>query len=380
MEVEQFRWSSAYGWQDRPPRCSEIPADIVFIFGAKQILDREQCFEEIRCAYPNALLFGCSTAGEISDTQVHDHTLSIAAVRMSSTKVAASCVKYSECGSSYDVGKALASKLNPHNLRHVLVLATSKGINGSALTRGLTGSLPKNATLTGGLAANSRINADTSVVCNDISGTDIAAALGFYGQQLSVGYASVGGWDPFGPERLVTQSRDNVLYELDGRSALELYKRYLGNYAAGLPSTGLFFPLSLRSPDGKAGIVRSVQCINEEDQSIISGGDIPVGSYARMMLGNYDHLVEGAVSAATISRSAIGQRQPDLVLAVSCSARRMVLRQRIEEEIEAVREIMGSGATLTGFYSHGEIAPLAPNTPCEFHNQSITLTAFREVN
>ncbi len=68
------------------------------------------------------------------------------------------------------------------------------------------------------------------------------AAVGLYGKKLSVGYASLGGWDSFGPERLITKSEGNVLYELDGKSALELYKKYLGEHAGGFPATGLLFP------------------------------------------------------------------------------------------------------------------------------------------
>ena len=51
-----------------------------------------------------------------------------------------------------------------------------------------------------------------------------------------LGHGSRGGWDFFGPERRVTRSEGNVLYELDGTPALDLYKKYLGARASGLPA------------------------------------------------------------------------------------------------------------------------------------------------
>jgi hypothetical protein len=58
--------------------------------------------------------------------------------------------------------------------------------------------------------------------------------------------------------------------------------------------------------------------------------------------------------------------------------RRLVLRQRVEEEVEAVQEVMGVGTALTGFYSYGELAPAAAGLPCELHNQTMTMIALRE--
>jgi len=51
----------------------------------------------------------------------------------------------------------------------------------------------------------------------------------------------MGGWDPFGPERLITKSKENILYELDGQSALELYKKYLGEHAKVFPQQDFCF-------------------------------------------------------------------------------------------------------------------------------------------
>jgi hypothetical protein len=58
--------------------------------------------------------------------------------------------------------------------------------------------------------------------------------------------------------------------------------------------------------------------------------------------------------------------------------RRLVLRQRIEEEVEAVREVLGGAPVMTGFYSYGEISPLNPSARCALHNQTMTVTTLTE--
>jgi hypothetical protein len=203
-------------------------------------------------------------------------------------------------------------------------------------------------------------------------------AVGFYGNRLRVGCGSLGGWDPFGPERLITRSLGNVLYELDGRSALALYRQYLGDYAVQLPASALLFPLSLRSMAGDRPVVRTVLAIDEEKGSMTFAGDLPEGSYARLMKANFERLIDGANDAARATKEALGSKPPELALLISCVGRKMVLQQRIEEELEAVRDVIGSQATQAGFYSYGEIAPFSPKSPCELHNQTMTVTAMSE--
>jgi hypothetical protein len=169
-----------------------------------------------------------------------------------------------------------------------------------------------------------------------------------------------------------------VLFELDGRSALELYKTYLGEYATQLPASALLFPLSLRSGGGGPPLVRTVLAIDESEGSMTFAGDLPEGNYARLMRANFERLIDGASNAAQDSHLTIGRRSPQLALLISCVGRRMVLQQRIEEEIEAVREVLGPGTALTGFYSYGEIAPFSPSEPCELHNQTMTITTLTE--
>jgi hypothetical protein len=71
-------------------------------------------------------------------------------------------------------------------------------------------------------------------------------------------------------------------------------------------------------------------------------------------------------------------KNPELAILISCVGRKLVLDQRVEEEIEAVREVYGANTILTGFYSYGEISPFTPDAKCELHNQTMTITTLSE--
>jgi hypothetical protein len=353
-------------------------ADLVLLFGATKRIKEKGLINMIRAAYPNACIFGCSTAGEIIGTQVFDNSLIITAVSFSSTKVAGTMVKSTGIENSYETGVELARSLEGDNLKHVFVLSEGLNINGSELVRGLTQNLPLGTTLTGGLSGDGDRFQETYVLLNNEPTRDAVGAIGFYGSTLKVGYGSFGGWDPFGPERLITRSQRNILYELDGKSALALYKQYLGESAKGLPATGLLFPLSLRINDSPMPVVRTLLSVNEKDQSMTFAGDMPENTHARLMKANFERLIDGAASAARTSAEIIGPASPELAILISCVGRKLILKQRIEEEVEGVRDILGEETAYAGFYSYGEISPFTKGGTCELHNQTMTITALSE--
>jgi hypothetical protein len=170
-----------------------------------------------------------------------------------------------------------------------------------------------------------------------------------------------------------------VLYELDGQSALELYKKYLGDLAKDLPGSALLFPLSLKLGKSDHPVVRTVLSVDEKNQSMTFAGDVPQGTYARLMKANFDRLVDGAVGAANNALQTISAPNTELAILISCVGRKLVLDQKIEEEVEGVIDVLGENTVVTGFYSYGEISPFTPNAKCELHNQTMTITTFSEL-
>jgi hypothetical protein len=355
-----------------PPPDSQL----VIVFGSVAALLDAHALAELRVACPRALLFGCSTAGEIIDTCVHDDSLAATSIRFEHVRVRLAVGELMQSSDSHRAGRDLAVKLAGPELRHVFVLSDGLHVNGTRLAAGLRQGLPESVAVTGGLSADGDRFIRTLVLAGDRLSPNLVAALGFYGK-LDVGYGALGGWDPFGPERVITRSVDNVLYELDGRSALELYKEYLGPYAEELPGAALRFPLSVRAPGETTRRVRTVLSVDNQTGSLTFAGDVPDKHLARLMKANFDRLIEGASEAARLSRGP-ETPEPELSLLVSCVGRRLVLGQRVEEELESVREVSGARAKMTGFYSYGELCPVYPHASCELHNQTMTVTTLRE--
>ena len=381
MIVEQKHWTGAAGWRVTRAADALNAPQLVLFFGAREAIATTSTLEALRADYPMAFIIGCSTAGEICETQVDDGSIVATAIQFEHTRVKVACHPLADARDSAEVGGRIARDLASDDLTHVFVLAEGLHINGSELLTGLRNGLPASVAVTGGLAGDGARFKQTTVYCDGESSRRAVAAIGFYGDRLRVGYGSMGGWDSFGPDRLVTRAVANVLYELDGSSALELYKRYLGPHAAMLPASGLLFPLSLRGETGETGeprVVRTILGIDENAGSLVFAGDIPQGGYARLMKANVDRLIDGAHGAAAACYEPLGSATPSLAILISCVGRKLVLKQRTEEEVESVRAVLGEETVLSGFYSYGEIAPFAASTKCELHNQTMTITTLAE--
>lgn len=378
MKIKQEKYSREKGWEII--RDDNSPADsynCVLVFGNREILSDKAFFFLIKKQYPNADIILSSTAGEIIDTQVNDETISLTAIAFEKTRIKTAEINIENMKNSYMAGKTLANILDPSGLKNVLVISDGQKVNGSDLVKGMQEDLPSGTIMTGGLAGDGVEFKTTLVGLNEPPVEGKIAAIGFYGDALKVTYGSVGGWDPFGPERLITKSLDNVLYELDEKPALDIYKMYLGEYSNELPGSGLLFPLSIRSLGENTALVRTILSVNEEDKSLTFAGNMPEGAYARLMKANFDRLIEGASMAAENSMGEV-TKQPDLAILISCVGRKLVLDQRIEEEIEVVRAIYGNRTAISGFYSYGEISPSLNFLKCELHNQTMTITTFTE--
>jgi hypothetical protein len=379
MRTEQCLRAADGSWTPAPPGALGTAASVVFAFGGTSALKRPGALDAIRVVYPNAAIMGCTTAGEICGDHVNDDSIVVTAVALEHSRVHVAWTSVGDAADSIAAGHRLADALPVDGLVHAFVLSDGLKINGSDLVKGLSSRLPTGVSVTGGLSGDGSRFQETLVYADGEFRKNVVAVAGFYGERLRVGYGSLGGWDPFGPERRVTRSMRNVLFELDNQSALQLYKKYLGEHATGLPATALLFPLSVRVHDAGEPVVRTILGVSEPDQTMTFAGDVPEGSFARFMKANFDRLVDGAVGAARTSFEALGSRPPDLALLISCVGRKLILGQRIEEEVEGVRDVLGAKATMTGFYSYGEISPFTPSARCELHNQTMTITTFTEV-
>ena len=353
---------------------------LVLVFGASAVVKEQKEFDDVKQQYPESHIIMMSTAGEILDTTVSDGTLSLTAILFEKTTLQFVEAVVEMPGKCAEVGKKLADALSKEGLVHAMVFSDGLKVNGTRLVEGITNNLPATVALTGGLVGDGTDFKHTYVGLDNVPTEGKIVLVGFYGDSLQVGFGSMGGWDPFGPERIITKATDNVLFELDDKPALDIYKQYLGDKAKELPSAGLLFPLNLRlkNADGSEDqVVRTILGVDEAAKSMTFAGTMPEGVSAQLMKANFDRLVGGAAGAATIIKEV--KANADLAILISCVGRKLVLKERIEEETEAIREVFGPKTALAGFYSYGEISPLTPTTnQCQLHNQTMTITTFAE--
>ncbi len=377
MKISQSIRAESSGWQGARS-AGDAGADLVLVFGGRDALAKNRVLSDLRASHPDALIVGCTTAGEIAGPRVLDDTVVSTAIRFSASEARGTIETLRDPDDSEGIGLRIGARLLGDDLRHVVVLSDGLNVNGSQLVRGLTAALPASVRVTGGLSGDGERFGTTRVLWNDTLHDRSVVAVGFYGRALDVGFSAMGGWDPFGPLRRVTRAEGNVVFEFDGKPALDLYRTYLGDYADGLPATGLLFPLSVVMDDGEPAVVRTLLGIDEEAGALTFAGDVTQGSSARLMCSNFDRLISGAHDAAQATTPVHADGSAQLALLISCVGRKMVLGQRIEEEIDAVREVLGNDTPLTGFYSYGEISPVHGGSRCELNNQTMCVTTLRE--
>jgi len=379
MRVQPLFWSDPDGWTAGHPE--QAGEDLVLYFGARQALASGARYHELREMFPGALVLGCSTGGQILDDDISDDRIAAVALGFGATRLKLACESVTGQQQSRACGTAIGRRLNADDLAGIFVLSDGLNVNGSELVAGISEAIGQSVPLTGGLAGDGAQFRETLVGGDCAPRTHAVAAVGFYGAAVRIGHGSSGGWDAFGPRRRVTRSAGNVLFELDGEPALDLYERYLGaEEAKGLPATALLFPLRVSDPGRPhSDVVRGVLAIDREARSMTFAGDVPPGWTARLMRGNFDHLAAAAAEAARRAAGGVaGAHGGGIAILVSCIARRLLMGQRTTDELEAARTELGPGLTRLGFYSYGEISPHGASDVSELHNQTMTVTTIAE--
>jgi hypothetical protein len=351
---------------------------LVLVFANRFLLEQETIVADIRKQFPyEHLVFG-STSGEIMCCNVNDNSIVVTAIEFEKSSfevVTENILNFDKKAEA--LGEALFAKIPKTNLKHLFVLSEGSFVNGSSLIDGIEDKLTDTVSITGGMCGDDARFIKTLASYKENPKEGEVILIGFYGASLEITFASFGGWIPFGPERKITGSKGNILFEIDDQSALDLYKTYLGEKASELPQASLLYPLNV-TPEGKnEPVVRTILSIDDDNNSMILAGDVPVNSRVQLMMASVDGIAAGAQNAAKFAMKN-RQKQPEIALLVSCIGRKLIMNQRVEEEIELVQEIIGKKTAITGFYSYGEMAPFNGQKTCELHNQTMTLTLISE--
>lgn len=377
MRISQFVLNQASSDGAGLEALRALDPHLVLAFGSVDMLRRHA--PAVSKTFASAHVAGCSTAGEISNEGVADGSMVLTAVHFESARVSQVTTELASMEDSQEAGRRLAAGLERQGLKAVMLFGQGVQINGSALLAGMTETLGSQVLITGGLAGDAAAFSQTWVLDDQGLSNTRLVCLGFYGDSLQFSHGSYGGWSPFGPARKVTRSVNNVLYELDGESALAVYKRYLGAHAKDLPASGLLFPFAMLGEDHtELGLIRTILGVDEAQGSLTLAGDIDPNGYLKLMHASTDALVGGAEAAAQAAQPVGKLAAGGLALLVSCVGRKLVMGGRVDEEVEAVADVLSAGTVVTGFYSYGEISPFSKEVECKLHNQTMTITYLSE--
>ncbi|MFP4844923.1 FIST signal transduction protein [Winogradskyella sp. PE311] len=377
MKTVQLRKGKNTDWEYLSESL-ELKNPLVLVFGNRFLLDDDSVYTELRDKFSDGHIVFGSTSGDITADHVDDDSITVTAIEFEKShfEIKTSNVLNTDLD-SFKTGKDLVNQFTKEGLKHIFVVSEGSFINGSELTKGMNDATADSLLITGGLCGDAARFEKTLASYNEKPKSGEIVAIGFYGETFEASFAIHGGWTPFGPERIVTKSKSNVLFELDNQPALDLYKKYLGEKSKELPGAALLYPLNVQSENEEQSYVRTILNIDEKENTMILAGDIPENAKVQLMMTNVDNIANASELAA---KQALEKRKnkPQLALLVSCIGRKLVLDQRVEEEIEEVVSIIGEDTTVCGFYSYGEIAPFNLEINCQLHNQTMTITLISE--
>ena len=339
-------------------------ADLLLVFASIRF-DQESLLHGVASVAPSTWMAGCSTAGEILSEGPSRRSVAVMAIRSDTLQVATglgSRISLNSRLAGQEVaGQLLQAKIpNPHGM-----LLFPDGLTGNAaeLIRGIQDRLGLSFPIAGGSAADDFGFTRTYQYVQGKLHSDAVAGVLLAGP-IAVGIGARHGWRPLGKPRRVTRGLANIVQELDGHTAVNLYETYFGRAAESLKAGSLadmsiVYPLGMPIPGEEEYLLRNVLKVDPTTGSLIYAGEIPEGSEVRLMMGSKERALDAARKAAEQAVLSIAPRTPTFALIFSSCSRARLFGRRAGEEIAAIRQVLGRSVPIIGFYDYGEQAPLS---------------------
>ncbi len=322
-------------------------------------------------------LVGCSSDTEIDGQGAVRHSVEVVGLSLNGIEARTFQIA---AGENESRGKTAASMLGSDEPSLVVALPDVLTSNGTRFLLGLQGALGKHVPIVGGAPSVSGDVAKTYTLCGREFELGGAAGFALYGP-VEVASAARSGYVPTGVPKTITKVDGTAILEFDGRPALDGYLEYVGTRWADDINTTTEFPLGVVSEaaehqeqqDGPVKLVRAVFRMDKERKALILGGDLPVGTVVRVLRASRDVILEGAAQATQLALAQMNK--PDLALVFSCISRRAVLGPRYREECSVSFSRLPDDLPKGGFYTFGELSPLAGVT--KHHESTFTIALLR---
>ncbi len=322
----------------------------------------QDLLKELTTLLPQAKIIGATTDGEILDNVV-----SIDKIILSFTLFEKATLKVAyekNRDDSFSCGVNLAKKLLEDDSKLFFLFSDGLHSNGEVFLNGIK-SIAKETALCGGMAGDAALFKTTYIFAQEkiISNGSVGVSVNTDRLNIKTSYSF--DWQEIGKEFTVTVAKDNRVYKLDDKTAVETYAHYLGQeIASSLPAVGIEFPLIITRGDMK--IARAVLG-KEEDGSLIFAGNLNIGDKVRFGYGNRNLILK----EATKTQEYFSSCRPESIFVYSCMARRRFLEESIATELTPLAML----APTSGFFTYGEFYK---SESCELLNQTMTVIALSE--
>jgi hypothetical protein len=348
------------------------PSWVLAFFSAD--LDAEGVTLGLSSELPGTELFGCSSFAEINSAGALAGSVTLLGAR--GAGLSAHAVMLAPEGrSGFALGQAVARALAPSSPTLILLLPDVLTVNATALLRGVLDVMGPGFPIVGGAPADSGAFERVHLFCGREIATAGVLAVAINGP-LKLATAARSGYTPVSVPRTATRVEEgNVLLELDGRPALDVYREFLGPRADAMKAVSVEFPFSVISEHGAEApaLTRSVFHVDEARRALILGGDIPEGRRVRIVSASRRGVLAGARAATELARRALPD--PDLALIFDCMSRKLVLGEQYKEECAEAFALLPPGLPKLGFYTFGEISPQEGRA--EHHESTFTLALLK---
>ncbi|MBI3323202.1 MAG: FIST C-terminal domain-containing protein [Candidatus Omnitrophica bacterium] len=356
--------------------------DLVLVFGSARF-EQDLLLKGVQSVTASAPLVGCSTAGEILSEGPMRRSAAVMTIA-SDTLCAAVGLGTKVSENPRQAGREVASQAiqaklaSPHAF---LMFPDGLGGNVAEVIRGIQDVLGLSFPIAGGSAADDFGFTRTTQYFRGRAHHNAVAGVLLAGR-IGVGVGARHGWQPLGKPRRVTRATANVVQELDGHSAVNLYETYFGRAAESLKSGSLVemsivYPLGMPVPGEEEYMLRNVLRV-DPGGAIVYAGEISEGSEVRLMMGSKEKALQAARRAAEQALLAVAPQPVHFALVFSSCSRARLFGHRAQEEIAAIRAVLGPNVPLIGFYDYGEQAPLTAagfRGLSYFHNETLVVCA-----
>ncbi len=320
-------------------------------------MDHEVLLGGVCDAWPDIELIGCTTDGELS-SRLGFRQDSVVLVLFGSDRIEFAAGLGQDLSGdvagacSRAVAAARDKSVHPPTI--CLALPESLTASGQAVVEALSRTLGGEVPVFGATSGDGYELTKTHQFCGREVYTDAVPVLLLSGP-LVYSAAVESGWEPLGDPGVVTSSDYTTVHEIDGRPAMEFFRRFLGPDGAPTPE----FPLAILDEQGAVECLRTALSEHQDESGAITFlSEVREG--AKVQITTADRAAILAGCSASVEKAFADYphgKSPELAMVFSCCCRRLLLGTRTKEEMGIVESVLGSDFPVVGFYGYGEIGP-----------------------